>query len=206
MKKRTLIWLGIVVGFLVFMFATPPFNFLLKPPRFAHAMAMNIAVGLEIKDDGFSLARSMERPSMNIPSCKVDSEHWQDLAPYWRCIVSFEDPYRTGCGLWYKPDCVSVRGEAYLLQRPELLAKTLDAMEHPCKYLPTAPEIDRWTLPPKTHDPAYNEQMLQSMRAYLKGFWHEAQCDTNPEKYRGKVALTLYDVKRPVYVIVRPKE
>lgn len=206
MKKRTLIWLGVITGLLVFMFATPPFNFLMKPPFYAHNVAINIAVGVGAKEDGFDIARSRERPGMDMPACKVDNVRWPNLAPYGVCIDVFADPYRMGCGLWYKPDCVSVRGEVYLLQRPELLAKALDAMEHPCKYLPAPAEIEKFTLYPLHAFPENREKELLQKKSFLVQLWREAQCDTNPDKYRGKVTLTLYDVKRPVYVVVRPKE
>ena len=191
---------------LAFWLLTPPFNFLMKPPHYAHDMAMDIAVGLNTKEDGFSSSRTMQRPGMNIPTCKVDNEHWPDLAPYAACISVYSDPYRSGCGLFFKRDCVSLRGEAYLLQQPRLLANVLDAMEHPCRYLPTPGEIDQWTAMPATDDPAYNTRTYESMKSYYKEFRSQAQCDTNPDRYRGKVTLTLYDAKRPVYVIVRPKE
>ena len=185
----------------------PTFYAFRKPMYYAHSVALDIAVGFLSKENHYDRRRAYQMPGMKTPTCYSENERYTGKAPYWNCITGFSNRYK-GCGSVYDPLCVSVGMDSYILTKPVLFAKAVDALSHPCKYLPSPKDIERYVEAPARTDKKYVEDEKKYSMNYYLDKWYEARCDTHPDRYPGKVTLTIFehDVVNPVLTIVKEKD
>lgn len=203
-------WVLGVGGAFYVLFLMPIPYALMKPFYYSHTEAIQIAVGIHGPENAYDFDRIKENPEMTVPTCEVKREGGIKKIPYWVC-VSASSSKGVGCGVFREPLCVSVKMKAYILSKPKLFTKAIDAMSHPCRYFPSPEKIRQYVDYGKSYrNDSVELQKLNkhNNQEWFLSKWRELRCDTHPDRYPGKVVLTIYDdvEHKTVLTIVKDKD
>ncbi len=161
-----------------------------KFPTHAVVYAAEIAIGISSPKTDYG-ARWRDDPEWNRFTCGGGKTR------HYHCVVLGHIHSTRGCPWLYIPstlrDCFVLSAHAYLLTDLDKLAKTLDAVRRPCRYLPTPAQIKA------------NRKMSERDKRFFNHNFKEARCDTHPKEYPGRIIIRFHDSKRRLVLeIVKP--
>jgi hypothetical protein len=141
-------------------------------------MAAGFAIGLRKPADGYEFPK--EGTFIDKPTCDTS---YKEGDSYYRCVALGRFARHEGCALWRFESCLVLEADSYLLSRPDLLGKTLDAIHRPCRYLPSEEQI------------ATNEKIKPSSKTDFRRLLDEAGCETGLNRDVRKVIVNFYDAE-----------
>ncbi len=152
-----------------------------------------IAIGIANWENGYKIPRDNMPSELLVPTCKQVEENDPPTLPYYRCVMmdSMNPSY---CGFFRDESCQPYYASSHLLQEPDKLARAVDAVLNPCKYLP-GPEkweemsTQKYIENVRKHNGYYNQDTVR----YFKDMWKKAHCD-KPEAERKS---------HPIYIFFR---
>jgi len=101
--------------------------------------------------------------------------------PYSECVGFYSWGFGPGCNYWRFEQCDTYAVDDFILTQPELLGRTLHALQEPCAYLPTKAEI-------KKSREKFSDAGLNLIYAV-----ENMNCETGGHPYPYKVILNVRD-------------
>lgn len=185
---RALAWaVGCCCAFALMLLTVFSTNYFRKPVLWSHVVAAQFATGRSAPGQYF--AEAIKHRQEGPPACQ-----WgQRQADEYICAGIWSN-YYSGCGLWsWDLTCVSLQAHSFIFSDPENFGRSLDAIMHPCKYLPGPEEAKKLGL---------NDKEL----ARATGIWLRAFCHIYPDRFPGTVILKINDEKGGVSIWEKESE
>jgi len=117
-------------------------------------------------------------PSSEIFSAEGDTIHNQ---PYSECVGFYSWGFGPGCSYWRLESCDTYAVDDFILTQPELLGRSLHALQEPCAYLPAMAEINK------------AREKHSSAGLNLKYAIENMHCETGGHPYPYKVIINVRD-------------